>query len=108
MPKTAIVTGSTGFIGSNLCRALLEAGYRVRAFHRPNSTLALIRDLDVDHALGDITQPGTITAAMKGVDVVFHAASNVDYWRGTDGMYLVTVGGTRNCSGLLLGAGIQR
>jgi len=85
MPKTALVTGSTGFIGSKLCRALLEAGYIVRAFHRPSSSLNLIQDLEVEHALGDVTQPKTLTAAMKGVEVVFHAASKVDYWRGPEG-----------------------
>ncbi len=108
MPKTALVTGSTGFIGSNLCRSLLEAGYQVRAFHRLTSSLRLIQDLDVDHALGDITQPGTIAAAMKGLDVVFHAASKVDYWRGSVGMYLVTVGGTQNVLRAALDAGVQR
>lgn len=108
MSKIALVTGSTGFIGSKLCRALLEAGYQVRAFHRPNSSQKLIQDLDVDHALGDVTQPGTITMAMEGVDVVFHTASKVDYWRGPDGMYKITVGGTQNVLGAALDAGVQR
>ena len=102
------LTGSTGFIGSKLCRALLEAGYSVRAFHRPNSSLTLIQDLETDHALGDVTQPETLASAMKGVEVVFHAASKVDYWRGPDGMYPVTVGGTRNVLQAALDSGVQR
>jgi dihydroflavonol-4-reductase len=108
MPNIALVTGSTGFIGSNLCRALVESGYRVRAFHRPTSSQNLIQDLDVDHTLGDITQPETITAAMKGVDVVFHTASKVDYWRGPEGMYKVTVDGTGNLLQAALDAGVER
>ena len=32
-----LVTGSTGFIGGQLCRALCEQGHAVRAFHRPTS-----------------------------------------------------------------------
>jgi dihydroflavonol-4-reductase len=108
MPKTALVTGSTGFIGSRLCADLLNAGFLVRAFHRHSSPLALIQDLEVEHALGDITQPETLTAAMKGVDVVFHTASKVDYWRGQGGMYPVTVGGTRNVLEAASAAGVQR
>jgi uncharacterized protein YbjT (DUF2867 family) len=34
-----LVTGSTGFVGSQLCRALIESGQAVRAFHRPTSSL---------------------------------------------------------------------
>jgi len=59
MSKLALVTGSTGFVGSSLCRALLESGFDVRAFHRTSSSLMLIQDLDLEHAVGDITQPGT-------------------------------------------------
>lgn len=108
MSKTSLVTGSTGFIGSSLCRGLLAAGYRVRAFHRPSSSLKLIEDLDVEHATGDVTQPETLIEAMEGVDFVFHAASKVDYWREPDGMYAVTVGGTRNVLSAALDKGVQR
>ncbi len=108
MPKTALVTGSTGFIGSHLCRQLLAAGYQLRAFHRPTSSLTLINDLEVDHVLGDITQPSSLAAAMRGVDVIFHTASKVDYWRGQGGMYSLTVGGTRNVLQAGMNAGVQR
>jgi dihydroflavonol-4-reductase len=108
MSKVALVTGSTGFIGSNLCRGLLAAGYQVHAFHRPTSSLELIEDLDVEHATGDITQPETLVEAMDGVDFVFHAASKVDYWREPDGMFAVTVGGTRNVLSAALEAGVER
>ena len=103
-----LVTGSTGFIGSHLCRALLETGHSVRAFHRPTSSLDLIKDLDVEHTIGDITQPKTLSDALVEVDVVFHAASKVDYWRGQNEMYPVTVGGTRNVLQAALEAGVQR
>lgn len=108
MSKLALVTGSTGFVGSSLCRALLESGFDVRAFHRTSSSLMLIQDLDLEHAVGDITQPDTLVEAMKGVDVVFHTASKVDYWREPDGMYKVTVGGTSHVLQTALQAGVER
>jgi dihydroflavonol-4-reductase len=80
----------------------------VRAFHRTTSSLQLIEDLDVAHATGDITEPETLVTAMQGVEVVFHTASKVDYWRGPDGMYPSTVGGTRNVLEAALVAGVQR
>ncbi len=53
-----LVTGASGFIGSNLCKALCEEGHGVHAFYRPrpdNEVPALIKDLEVVHHQGDIT-----------------------------------------------------
>lgn len=104
----ALVTGSTGFLGSHLCQALLESGYRVRAFHRPSSALTLLEGLDVEYAVGDITQPATLEKAMLGVEAVFHTAGQVSYWRDSQLMYKITVGGTRNVLEAAETAGVQR
>ncbi len=104
----ALVTGSTGFIGSSLCRALLAQDYEVRAFHRPTSSLRLLDGLEVEHAQGDLTQPDTLLAAMEGVEVVFHAAA----WMGgrdqPGRQYTVTVEGTRNVLQAARKANIRR
>ena len=89
-----LVTGSTGFIGSNLCRALLEAGHQVRAFHRPASSLRGLEGLAVEHTLGDLTQSETLAAAMLGVEVVFHVAAFMG-GRQSGKAYATTVEGTR-------------
>ena len=70
-----LVTGSTGFIGAALCQALCAQGHTVLAFHRPTSNLSLLRDLPVEHVLGDLTQPDTLPPAMADVEVVFHTAA---------------------------------
>ena len=38
MEKVILVTGASGFIGSHLARALVDAGYRVRAMTRRPET----------------------------------------------------------------------
>lgn len=108
MNNNILVIGATGFIGSNLCRGLSNAGYHVRAFHRTTSSLKLIEDLQIDHAIGDLNKPSTLVNAMRGVDAVFHTASKVDYWRSPDGIYSSTVGGTRNVLEAALQAGVRR
>ncbi len=102
-----LVTGSTGFLGAALCRALVERGDDVRAFHRPTSTLRMLADLPVEHALGDLTQSETIAAAMQGVDVVFHAAALMGS-RQSGRQYAVTVEGTRAVLRAALEAGVKR
>lgn len=92
----ALVTGSTGFIGAHLCDGLLSRGYAVRAFHRPTSSTRLLDGLDVEHAVGDLTQPDTILPALEGVEVIFHAAAWMGGFDSTGQQYAVTVEGTRN------------
>jgi dihydroflavonol-4-reductase len=106
--QTVLVTGSTGFIGSQICQALLEAGYHVRALHRSTSSMRLLEGLDVESAIGDITQPETLVEAMQGVDAVIHTAAQVDYWRDSSRMYKVTVEGAGNVFQAALDAGVQR
>lgn len=70
----ALVLGATGFIGAHIIRKCLAAGIDVRGMKRVNSPLRAIEDLDVELVVGDTTDKGSLTAAMKGCDVVFHAA----------------------------------
>ncbi|MDR3577691.1 MAG: NAD-dependent epimerase/dehydratase family protein [Anaerolineaceae bacterium] len=104
-----LVTGSTGFIGASLCRALVAKGHQVRAFHRPTSPLRLIDDLLVEHCLGDLTQPDTLVPAMKGIEAVFHTAAMLVSGQDEEGrMYAVTVEGTRSVLKAARQAGVRR
>ncbi|MBN1536342.1 MAG: NAD-dependent epimerase/dehydratase family protein [Anaerolineales bacterium] len=92
----ALVTGSTGFIGSHICQALVTQGTQVRAFHRPGSPLTLLEGLPVEHAVGDLTDAASLESAMQGVDVVFHAAAQLGSHKNPDQIYNITVQGTRH------------
>ena len=73
-----LVTGGAGFIGSNLSRALLERGMRVRILDNFSTgrreNLDGIVD-DVELAEGDVRGIEMVRAAAKDVQVVFHLAA---------------------------------
>jgi UDP-glucose 4-epimerase len=76
--ETCLVTGGAGFIGSHLVEALLARGRRVRVLDNFSTgdpaNLAAVRD-DVEVIDGDITDRTSLTAALRGVAVVFHQAA---------------------------------
>ncbi|HEY4724151.1 MAG TPA: NAD-dependent epimerase/dehydratase family protein, partial [Anaerolineae bacterium] len=77
----ALVTGGTGFLGANLADGLLKQGWTVRILRRKTSPLAAAKDLEVEHAIGDVLDSDSLLAAMQGIDIVFHVAAVSSYWR---------------------------
>jgi UDP-N-acetylglucosamine 4-epimerase len=84
-PRTWLVTGAAGFIGSNLSEHLLRHGQRVVAMD--NFATGHARNVDDVRAAvpgaadrfrfveGDIRDPGACREACEGVDVVLHQAA---------------------------------
>lgn len=105
----ALVTGSTGFLGSHLVEGLTQAGHQVRALFRNTSRLDALQGLDYQAAIGDLLDPASLQAALAGVEWVFHPAAVADYWKkGQDVLYRVNVEGTRNVLDAALQAGVKR
>ena len=81
--KNILVTGADGFIGSNLTEALVNEGYKVRAFVYYNSfnsngwldTVSNVIKNKIDFFAGDIRDPNGVREAMNGVDIVIHLAA---------------------------------
>ena len=69
-----LVTGCAGFIGSNLCQALLDRGYPVRGIDNLMAGTRANVPAGVDFHERDIRDPG-IGPLFQGVDVVFHLAA---------------------------------
>lgn len=105
----ALVTGASGLIGSNLCRALLRRGHDVRALVRKNGDLSAIRGLPVETMEGDVLDPSTLVPAAAGCQVVFHAASVFSYW-GADECRLesTAVDGVNHMLAVAKAAGVER
>jgi dihydroflavonol-4-reductase len=107
--KNILVTGGTGFIGSNLTLKLLSEGYNVRILRRQDSNLRAINGIDVEHRIGDIRDKESIRKAIQGCDTVFHTAATVSFWRkNRDVIYEVNVVGTRNVAEAALELGVER
>jgi nucleoside-diphosphate-sugar epimerase len=95
MPKTYLVTGATGFVGSHVAEALVARGDTVRTIARPGSDTALLEQLGVRIVRGDLTDAAAIQQACSGVDVVIHCGAKVGDWGPVDDYRKVNVEGLR-------------
>ncbi len=86
MPKRYLVTGGSGFIGSNLVKSLVEDGNAVRIFDNNSrgvaSRLTGLKK-EVDFIQGDIRDKDSVIKALKDIDSVIHLA----YVNGTEFFY---------------------
>lgn len=106
---TTLVTGANGFVGAAVVRALLAAGERVRAFVRAGSDRRNLDGLEVETAVGDIREPATLAAAMRGCRAVFHVAADYRLWvPNADAMLATNVQGSVNVLDAAADAGVAR
>lgn len=84
----AFVTGAAGFVGSTLCDALLARGDTVTGYD--NLSTGFMEFLEGARASdefslvkGDLLDEASLTAAMKGCEMVFHLSANADVRFGT-------------------------
>jgi nucleoside-diphosphate-sugar epimerase len=73
----SLVTGASGFIGRRLARELVRRGDEVACLVRRTSRTAPLSCLPVELVVGDLGDPGSLDAAVKGRDRVFHLAGVV-------------------------------
>lgn len=86
-----LVTGGSGFIGSNLTAALVSAGERVRTYDNLSTgRRALLdevraRNGALEEITGDIRDQAALARAMDGVEIVFHQAADGSVPRSVEG-----------------------
>ena len=74
VPRTVLLTGATGFLGSHVAEALIAEGWTVRCTVRKTSNLRWIESLPVNRVTADVRSAEALAAALQGVDVVVHSA----------------------------------
>ena len=74
--KNIAVTGATGFIGSNLCRHLVSAGYHVYAIVRPDSSgkIPCLAQDNIDYIVWNSDEPKDCLKG-RAIDCVVHLAA---------------------------------
>jgi uncharacterized protein YbjT (DUF2867 family) len=70
-----LVTGATGFTGSEVVPLLLERGTDVRCLVRRSSAIGSFPSDDVECVEGDLDDCSSIRAALRGVDALINIAS---------------------------------
>lgn len=98
---TILLTGPSGFVGSNVLPALIEAGHEVRALVRDDAARArVLRRLSpeaaahVTFAIGDVTDAGSLGPAVRGVDAVVHLVAIARDWNGGKDLTRINTLGT--------------
>lgn len=107
-----LVTGATGFIGTQLVHSLVKKGYEVTIFHRKSSDFSAFKNYgdSVKFVVGHINSIENVNLALsKDIEVVFHLAGWIGYSRSErEMMERVNVGGTQNVIEACLNNNIKR
>ena len=105
------VTGAAGFLGSHICRALLQCGYAVRAVTHEGSNRKLPDDLSeqVELQPADIRDPESLNQAFQNVHAVIHNAAIVIIDADPGGLAdEVNLTGTRNVIQACISSDVHR
>lgn len=104
-----LVTGASGFIGTNLVKALVAQGQSVRILRREWSDMLGLRDVPLEEHIGDIRDFETVRQATADCSQVYHVAALLKiapFER--ERFYRTNVLGTENVARAALETGVER
>lgn len=91
-----LLTGATGFLGSQVTRLLAEHAHQLTALQRPSSNLEKIGPYVSNFVVGDIIDPVVVSQAANGMDAIVHMAADLSHWsHHRDQIFRTNVTGTR-------------
>lgn len=103
-PRTVLVTGATGFVGSALIPALAAAGWRVRCLTR-NQSRAQGRWPELDWVEGDVHDAASLSRALAGCAAALYLVHGIG--EGSD-YYQQEINAAKTFSQAAATAGIER
>lgn len=91
-----LVIGADGLLGTHIVQKLLHNQHEVKAFVQTNSPSPTLQGLPVEKVEGDLlNEDQTLISAIKGCDVVIHAAAITNQWAPADLTWKVNCDGTQ-------------
>lgn len=104
-----LVTGASGFVGSNLVHELNAQGHEVLALIRESADLKGLEKADYTAIQGDFSDRTALEKSMRGCDWVFHVGASYHLWmKDYKPMYTANVDGTGNVLEAAWNAGCSR
>ena len=105
--RPVLTLGSTGDLGGRVLRELLARGKNVRALVRPGSDVTNLPKDHVEVVRGDLLDPASLGAALKGTSAVVTTAIGYSHRRATDSLK-TDIEGNRNLIDAAKAAGVPR
>ncbi|UZD21669.1 NAD-dependent epimerase/dehydratase family protein [Algoriphagus halophytocola] len=105
-----LITGITGLFGSYLAREFAPMG-EIHGFRRKNSSARLLEgsDFPVTWHEGDLSDIASLEEAMRGIDLVIHAAGKVSFDpKHEELLHEVNVKGTTHVVNAMLNSGVPK
>lgn len=103
------ITGGSGFVGRSLVQRLAETEHELVCLARQRSDTSHMELAGATVVRGDVTDPASLAAGMRGCQWVVHLASLFEFWVPDPSRYEeVNVTGTRNVLEAALAAGASK
>jgi dihydroflavonol-4-reductase len=99
------VTGASGHIGTNLCRALSGQGHNIRVL--VNRFTQSLDSLELERINGNLLAPGSLRDLAEGSEVFIHLAASISI-NGNRELMKTNVTGTMNVLNACRDAGVKR
>ena len=109
VPMKVLITGSSGFIGAAVTRAVIAKGDEVRVLVRADSNRDNLNGLSVEIVEGDLQDPHSLKKAVTGCQGLYHVAAHYALWaQDPSTFYKVNVEGTKHLFRAAGDAGVER
>jgi nucleoside-diphosphate-sugar epimerase len=103
-----LISGGNGFLGRHLIGELQKRGDHIRVLALDAEDTSWVEEHNVAVYRGDILDPDTLSAPLRGVQSVFHLAAMMGVWRSMRDYCATNVLGTENVCRAALKAGVSR